>query len=426
MNKETIKNVVVDQAETTKEKLENKETISRQGIEKCRRLIERPNVLLITGLRRAGKSVFAQLLKEKRPPSINFDDERLVDFETKDFNLLLEAFYELYDHFDCIILDEPQNIKGWELFANRMREKMSVVVTGSNANLLSSELATHLTGRFNDFAIFPMDFKEYLDFKKVEAISAKAYTTRQRGVLSSSFNEYLYNGGIFEYYSLGKEFIRNLFGSVITKDINVIYSLKYPKIMEELAALLVNYFTSKISPSRLAKTLNVKSANTIREYIGYLEKSFLFFTVSKFSPKLKEQMTAFKKIYCADNGIVSSMIFKISENTGRFLENAVAIELARRSAREGFEFFYWDNYRVECDFVIKKDVNISAAYQICVELTAENRDREIIGLIEAMKELGLKNGHILTLSTEDEIKKDGYRIFVTPVWRWMAHKRPLP
>lgn len=420
MNKELIKNVIVDQAEDTKEKLSTKNIVQRAGLEQCRGFTMHPNILLITGLRRSGKSTFAQLLKSGQIPAVNFDDERLVDFGPKHFNLILESFYDLYDNFNCILLDEPQNVKGWELFVSRLREKVTVIVTGSNANLLSSEMATHLTGRFSDFTLFPMSFKEYLLFKKTGIDTAQTHSTRQRSIIASHFRDYLTSGGIFEYHSLGKEFIRNLFNSIVTKDVNIRYSVKYPKMLEELAVLLVNYFASKISPSRLARVIGVKSANTAREYINYLEKSFLFFAVSKFSFKLKEQMTAFKKIYCMDNGIVSSMIFNISENTGRFLENAVAIELKRRSVHGGFEFFYWDNYNVECDFIIKEREKISAAYQVCSELTVENREREMTGLVEAMKAFGLKKGFILTLSSEDEIKRDGFQINIVPAWKWLV------
>lgn len=420
MNKELIKNVIADQRELIEEKLKNEKIIGRDGIEKCSRYLKYPNVLLISGIRRSGKSIFAHLLAgHKKYASINFDDERLMDFSTGDFNLVMESFYELYENFDYLLFDEIQNIKGWELFINRLREKFKIIVTGSNANLLSKDLATHLTGRFNDFVLYPMNFKEYLSFKE-KAPNLNYFSTKQRALASGLFKDYLYNGGIFEYYKFGKEFIRNLFSSIITKDVVVRYKIRRAKELEDLAVLMANYFASKISMSNLANVLRVKSPNTIREHVGYLENSFLFFTINKFSFKIKEQLSTFKKVYCTDNGILSSLIFNISENRGRFLENMVAIELKRNSYLYDYEIYYWDNgSKFECDFIVKKQARVVSAIQVCSELTIKNKKREIGGLVEAMKYFGLKEGYIFTLSEEDELIEDGFKINIVPVWKWI-------
>lgn len=420
MNKELLKNIIIDQSELFSEKLKSENIIEREGLYECRKYIEHPNILLISGLRRAGKSVFSHLLtRGENCPFINFDDERLASIKTKDLNTILECFYELYGDFEFVLFDELQNIPNWELFINRLREKYKIIITGSNANLLSSELATHITGRYIAFTIFPLNFREYLKFKYYDLQQRALYSTREKSKITSIFSEYLRDGGIFEHHKFGKEFTRNLFSSIINKDILVRYGVKYPVVLEELALLLVNYFTSRISVNNITKTLKIKSSHTIREYIKYLENTFLIFTINKFSYKVKEQLSSFKKVYITDNGIINSLIFDFSHNKGKLLENLVAIELKRRSLNENFEVFYWTNYRVECDFIIKKNRNIVFAYQVCSQLTLNNRKREFNGLIAALEEFKLNEGIILTESTEEILTVNGYTIKVIPTWKWM-------
>lgn len=420
MDKDYIKSVIVDQKELMTGKLRGESIINREGIGRCSKYITSPNLLLISGLRRAGKSFFSHLLlKDNNYVFVNFDDERLIDLQTKDLNLVIECFFELYNEFKFIIFDEIQNINGWELFISRMREKYSVIVTGSNANLLSHELATHLTGRFVNFTLFPLSFREFLEFKSYSFNESSLYSTKEKSSVSSLFSEYLQNGGIFEYYKFGNEYLRSLFSSIITKDIVVRYGIKHPYALEELALLMVNYFTSKISVNNITNNLGVKSPHTTKEYIKYLEQSFLIFTINKFSYKLKEQLSSFKKVYALDNGLVSALTFNFSENRGKYLENAVAIELKRRSYLNDCSVFYWDNYNVECDFVVKKGTKITDCYQVCWDLNPKNRDRELSGLVTAAKEFQLKEGFLLTNSAEETSETDGIKIKTIPVWKWI-------
>ncbi|NLD28488.1 MAG: ATP-binding protein [Myxococcales bacterium] len=414
MNNDILKKVIFDQEALVEEKLENDNIISRLGFDKCKKALTSPNLLLLSGLRRAGKSIFGHLLlKGSKYASINFDDERLVSFKTEDFNSLLETFYSIYGDFDYLLFDEIQNIKGWELFVNRLREKYKVIITGSNANLLSSDLATHLTGRYSDYVLFPMNFAEYLDYQKFDYKDSKK-TTKYSGELSKHLNEYLIDGGIFDRYKFGQEFVRNLITSIITKDIVVRYNLQFAKELEELSVLLINNITSKVSANKIAKHLGIKSSNTIREYINYLEKSFLIFTLNKFSYKLTEQQSSFKKVYCIDNGMASSIRFAFSEDAGRYLENAVAVELKRLSYLKNYEMFYWDDYKNECDFIIKQGAKIVKAYQVCSNLDESNMKRETQGLISAMKSLSIKDGAIITLSQDKTIEMEGFKIKVMP------------
>lgn len=423
MDKAYIKNVVVDQREMFSNLLNSQQIISRAGVELCKKHLSEPNILLISGLRRSGKSIFSHLLmKGANTPFINFDDERLIGAGVSDLNTVLECFYEIYGEFDYILLDEIQNIKGWELFVNRLRNKYKVIVTGSNSNLLSSEMATHLTGRFMSYELFPLSFMEFLRFKGLSVDKNSVHSTKARGKSHSLFSSYLKEGGIFEYYKFGSEFLRGLFSSIITKDIIGRYDIKYPVVLEELALLLINQFSSKVSVNKMTKYFKVKSPHTIKEYIRYLENTFLIFTINKFSCKIKEQLSTFKKVYIVDNGMINSLIFGFSENRGRLLENLVAVELKRMAGRGGFHLFYWDNYNVECDFLIKKGAKITDAFQVCHELNLNSRKREIEGLLSALKEFGLKNGCILTDSQEEEMDVEGFKINVLPAWKWLLMK----
>ena len=195
--------------------------------------------------------------------------------------------------------------------------------------------------------------------------------------------------------------------------------MRHSRVLEELALLIINYFATKLSLNNITKNLSIKSSHTTKEYINYLERAFLIFTINKFSYKIKEQLSTYKKVYVVDNGIINSLMFDFKQNKGRLLENLVAVELKKRSIFRGEEVFYWDNYNVECDFVIKKGRKIISAIQVCAELNIWNKKREFDGLTSALKEFNLKEGLILTQSEENEIEIDGFKIKITPAWKWL-------
>jgi uncharacterized protein len=423
MNKDTLKRILLDQRESFDRQFASEKIVVRNGLEECRTMLKAPNVLLISGMRRAGKSTFAHLLAgEKEYAFANFDDERLIGFTADQFQFLIEAFHELYGEPDCFLFDEVQNISGWELFINRIRPGHRVIVTGSNANLMSSEMATHLTGRYDEWTLYPMSFDEFLRFKGMPIPKSNGFSTLQQSRLKKLFDEFCFSGGIFEGYTFGKEHLRTLFRSIFTKDVIGRYRISFPAALEELAVTIINSFAQTISLNKIAKRTGLKSPHTIKEYLGYLETTFLFFSVNKFSFRIKEQQASLRKAYCCDNGLVSSMLFETSANVGRFLENLVAIELRRRERTNG-SFYYWDDYRHECDFVMKRGKRITEAIQVCNELTEENRNREQRGILAAMKEFNLDLGTILTADQEDDFKIDGKRIRVTQVWKWLIENR---
>jgi hypothetical protein len=421
MDKNLLKRIILDQKETVEARMQKKEMISRQGFFHAPGLLRRPNVLLISGLRRAGKSVLShQIAASMKRAALNFDDERLFGFTVRDFDLLLTAFYELFGEVEVFLFDEIQNIMGWELFINRIRDDQRIIITGSNAHLLSSELSTHLTGRYDALTLFPMSWREFLSFVGVGEDPSAALSTRQKGRLTAVFERYVQEGGIFEYHTIGKEHIRSLFSSIIHKDIFGRYALAYPHVMEELALLMVNSVASKLSVNNLAGHLKVKSPHTIKEYLGYLEDTFLLFTIEKMSYKLRERQSAAKKAYIADNGIIDALSFEFSSNRGRLLENAVAIELARRSTRDGSRIYYWDDYQNECDFILKKGTRIAGGIQVCHDLTERNIGREKRGLVKAMEEFSLKEGLIITADQSNEEEIDGKLIRTVPFYQWAS------
>lgn len=423
MNKELLKQVIVDQRQELDERFNRESVVVREGVAVCGKYLDHPNLVLISGMRRAGKSFFAHLSAGKeRYAFLNFDDERLLDFSAKDFNTVLECFGELYKEPGILLFDEIQNVRGWELFVSRLRNTHKVIVTGSNAHLLSREMSSHLTGRFMEFTLFPMSFKEYCLFKGVGHRETDMYATRSRSRITGLFSEYLQNGGIFDYYKFGPEFLRTLWRSVIDRDIVIRYHVKYPEILEKLALVLVNSFASKVSGAKLAKHFSLKSAHTVGDYIRSIENVFLMFPVHKFSYKVKEQFTTLKKMYVIDNGFIRALSFSFSENRGRMLENIVAVELKRQCVRAGAQLFYWDNYHHECDFVVKKGEKITGIYQVCSEVSVANREREINGLLAAAEEFGLKQAYILTSSQEEVFQEKGCHIELMPVWKWLLRE----
>jgi len=420
MDKWLLQQIVADQREAMTISLSSDTMIERSGLDKCSFLLKNPNILLITGLRRAGKSVFAHLLSRRfRYSFLNFDDERLIAFKTEHFQQLIEIFHELYGETDYYLFDEIQNIPGWELFANRIRLNKRIIVTRSNSNLMSSEMGTHLTGRFDVWQLFPMSFHEFLVYKKHDYTPAEPLSTAKKSSIKVLFDEYLAFGGVFEGYLFGQQRLRTLFASIVTKDILMRHHVRYPHVLEQLGAILLNSFSQKISFKKIAARCDIHSSHTIADYAGYFESAFILFFIRKFSYRLKEQHAALKKVYCADNGLLSAMTMLFSPNKGQFLENLVAIELKRRESQGQGEVFYWDNYRQECDFVVKTGQKISHVYQVCFNFSEENSKREINGLCNALDYFNLKHGTILTDDQEKFIEQDSLKISLLPVWKWL-------
>jgi len=417
MNVEEIKRVIRDQKKDVEYIFSNKKIIERDAPQnRLERSLNQPNVLAIVGVRRCGKSITSHMiLKEKEYGYINFDDERLYGAEAKDLNTILQAFYELYGQdIEYFILDEIQNVPGWELFANRLRQTKKVILTGSNANLLSGELATHLTGRYTDFTLYPFSFNEFLRLKEIKP---DIYSTKDIAGIKNALSEYIKTGGFPEAHIFGKDVVSRIFNDIIHKDIISRHEIRNKKSISDLARYLITNYTCEFSYNRLCDVVSIKDIHTIKKYIGYLESSYLILITERFSYKLKEQMKAPRKVYCIDTGIINSVALKFAQDTGKLMENLVAIELNRRKSNFNGEIYYWkDHQQREVDFVLKGEETVNKLIQVSyVSSKDEIQEREIKALHEASKELKCRDMTIITWDYEGKIDN----VNCIPLWKWL-------
>lgn len=406
----------------TLQKREIQENIKKTYIKRELRLLDldKPIIKVIIGPRRAGKSFFAMHEVSRRSSFgyINFDDEVLYGIE--DYNVLLEATKRVYNDPKVLLLDEVQNLRKWELFVNRLqRQNYNLVLTGSNSKLLSRELSAHLTGRYLVYVIFPFSFREYLRAFRKEFIEAEK---------RAHFVEYVLRGGFPEPLVMKleyKNYLTNLYDSLLFKDIMLRYRLRSTKDLQDLASFLIANIGNLVSYNNLTRFTRIKSVHTIIKYLGFLEEAFLFFSVSAFSPKVKEQIKSPKKIYVIDNGFYCAKSFALSPNMGKLLENLVAIELKKRALRGELEFFYYKNpQNYEVDFVIKKGADIKQLIQVCYDLRDEKaKKREVRALLHASNEIGCDDLLILTENYENEEKVEWFglkgNIRFVPLWKWL-------
>ena len=377
-------------------------------------------IKVIVGPRRAGKSFFAIhfLNREGKFGYVNFDDEKLT--ETKNYDEIITAMNSVYDAPKYVLFDEIQNLPKWELFANRLqRQGYSIVITGSNSNLLNKELATHLTGRHLLTNIFPFSFKEYIKFENKQLTNTE---------IKEKLSQYLFNGGYPEILLKKvelEEYLPLLFNSILYKDIVKRYKIRNPKQIEHLALYLISNVANEYSYNSLAKIGKIKSSHTTEKYLGYLEESFILFSLNRFSYKVKEQISSNKKIYCIDNGFIHAKAFKLSPDLGKLYENLVACKLKKEEVEGNLRFYYWKNpQQEEVDFVIKEGLKVKQLIQVCFDINdLETKNREIRALIKAGKELKCNNLLIITEDTETEEKAEWFgdkaTIKFIPLWKWL-------
>lgn len=416
VTKELLRQVIYEQRELT----------GSLGVERnvCQNISKTPEILVISGVRRCGKSVMMMQIKASQDEQdyyFNFDDDRLLHFTVEDFQTLYEVFVEDFGVQHTFYLDEIQLITGWERFVDRLyNHGNKVFVTGSNAYMLSKELGTLLTGRHIKQELYPMSLDEYAKLKGISWQKTDFFTTAGKAKMLNMQSGYLKEGGFPQYLNTGDpRYLRELYNDIIYRDIVVRHKLPSDRQIKEVAYYLASNYTHKFTYQSVAKAANIKSTETVSDYIGYLEESYLVGILTKYDNKVGEQIKSPKKVYFIDNGLVSQIGFSFSENQGKKLENAVYIELRRRDA----ELFYY-NDNVECDFIVRDMAKITAAYQVTISLKdLETRERELNGLISAMNAFGLKEGFIITLDEIDEIEVDDDRlIHVLPYFRWCLEK----
>jgi predicted AAA+ superfamily ATPase len=411
VEKTIIKQIVLEQ----KEIFEREEDTIKRYIPEY--FLQTPKVVVITGIRRCGKST---LLKEisgnfNNYAYANFEDERFLEFTAKDFNTLLEVFLEFDAKIKTLFFDEIQNVSGWEKFVRRLfTEGYKIFVTGSNSNLLSSEIATSITGRNLKCELFPFSFKEYLLYQKFE--TKDTYTTKEKAALSRYFEDYIKYGGFPEIVkSRNEKELMEIYQDILIKDLLVRLQIRDSKDFRDLSLYLLSNISRKMSYNSLKNTLGFSNTSKVKNYVEFLEEAYLFFTLKKYDPSLKKQIMSSRKVYSIDTGLVNSVSFMFSENAGSLLENIVFLELKRK-----FQEVYYYEDKKECDFLVKKKEKIVQAIQVSVSITDPRTEkREVEGLKEAMEKFDLKEGYIITRDTDKIINLEGKKIRVKPIISWL-------
>jgi predicted AAA+ superfamily ATPase len=372
-------------------------------------------IVVITGIRRCGKSTLMRQLSAQYSNFlyINFDDDRLMDFSLSDFPALMLLFEKTSPGVKVLFIDEIQNVAGWERFIRRIHDEgYKVFLTGSNANLLSAELGTHLTGRYTTITLYPFSFRECLRFRSV---STDRITEKKKAAVLGEFDRYLTGGGFPEYLKYGDlEYLKRIYDDILFRDIISRYGIREVKGFRQLAHYLFTNTANTATYNALKNILGFKSVVSVRDYIGFLEEAYLVFECFRYDFSLKKQYVNEKKLYCIDTGMRNAVAFRFSDDRGRMLENLVYIELLRREK----SVYFFRNPK-ECDFITEDKGTVTGAIQVCFELSRENRDRELVGLAGAMSMHALADGIILTYNQEETIIQDDSSIRVLPVWRWL-------
>jgi len=384
--------------------------------------IQLPHILIISGIRRCGKSTLLKQIISKYYNStsyyyINFDDERWLGFEAKDFNIIYECLIELFGNAKTFFIDEIQNIPKFENFVRRFYDDgFKFFITGSNSNLLSSELATKLTGRYVDISLYPFDFKEYLKFKNVVITKNSVYNTDARIVIRQNFENYFTTGGMPEFMQFNDtDILKQVYDNIITKDIAIRFNISKTYEMRELYQYLITNFGRKYSYTSVAKSVSLESKITVKEFISFFELTFLGKQIYKFDNSYKKQIANDKKLYIIDNAFIPLISNATTKDKGQLLENLVFNYLKKSNN----VFYFFD--KNECDFITQKDNQIVGNYQVCYELNEQNKKREISGLTQAMEKFNLKTGYILTYEQEDIIEIHDFTIKIIPVWKWLIN-----
>ncbi len=383
-------------------------------------------IKVIIGPRRAGKSFYAQHYASTSGEFayLNFDDERLVGIDNYD-DLTTQAM-ALNNGTDLFLLDEIQNMPRWELWVNRLqREGFRLILTGSNAHLLSSELSTHITGRYEQIVIFPFSFEEYSD---AVTENKRLSVAEEKAILGN----YLHRGGFPETVVCSvnhREYLKTLLQSTIYKDIVKRYRITTAAGIENLAKYLLSNTGSEYSFRSLTHVVGCKSDMTVRKYLRFLEEAFMLFSVPRFSFKVREQVTQNKKIFAVDNGLICAAGFTFSPDAGRLAENAVAIRLETKRLCNKLQYFFWKNTQhEEVDFVCMENRRVTRCIQVCWNISnPQSLNREIRALLKAGRELGCD---MLQVINEDKEAEEIFRwgdmagkVVFIPLWKWLLQEK---
>ena len=393
----------------------------REKLEEVKKGAEVPHAVIISGLRRVGKStLLAQMAHTLGQDSfyyVNFEDDRFLGFTAGDADDLYRSLVEVFGDRKIFIIDEIQNISGWEHFVRRFMDLgMKFYITGSNASLLSQELGTRLTGRYVPIELFPFSFREYLLFLEEDIPNLARMTTVEQARLNSALNTYLQSGGIpdaLKYPQL--PLLRTLYDDVLYRDIATRYRIDAVSALKELAFYLVSNPASLISYNKLKEQLRLGSVNTVSSYVNYMENSWLLFTLNVYDFSLRRQQIAPKKVYCIDTGLSHTVGFNFSADTGKLLENLVFLALRRTSHDI---YYYTTPGGYEVDFYLPE---IRQLIQVAQHLeNPTTREREFRAVEDALKGMPVKSMLILAGANEAEKEINGVPVEVRSVSEWLV------
>lgn len=417
ITKDTLLQVIYEQRRIPSE------DVIRRNIDS--NLLIAPEIIVITGVRRCGKSTLLRQIQQQLHDKdfyINLDDERLLNFTVEDFQQLNELFHSEFGEQHTYYFDEIQNVKGWERFVDRLYNAGNkVFVTGSNANLLSRELGTLLTGRHITIELYPFSFAEFLSYRKYLYSKQDFYTTEGRARMNRYFLEYLGMGGLPQYLRSGNTaFLKSLYTDIVFRDVIVRNGITAETALREMIYYLASNVTHPFTYNSVAKNIGVKSMETVANWISCLEQTYMVRCLNKYTPKVGVQIRSPKKLYFIDNALAGQVGFNLSKNQGLWLENAVAIELQRRGA----DFYYHSNGH-ECDFVLRSGNTVTQAIQVSAVMDQpETRKRELDGITSAMDAYGLQLGTIVTLDRRETITdSQGRQVEIIPCWQWILDER---
>jgi len=388
-------------------------------------------IIILKGIRRSGKSTLlinhiGHLIQQGKKTSeilfVNFEDPRLDGVISTD---ILENIFEVYKEYvnneaiPHVFLDEVQNVYQWErwVLAGYELNRAQFYITGSSSRLLSKEFGTALSGRHLDINVFPLSFREFLLFKGIQTPDRKKMAV-EKITYKKAFNEYLKMGGFPKLTTMPDELIKAeiimYYETIILKDIVARYGLKNYDNVKKVALFLLSNIGKPLNLNKVRVALQLSYELTVN-YFEYLKDTYLLMEINQFDFSLKKQFANRRKVYCIDNGILTYTSFRFSEDYGRYLENIVFTELARR----GKEIFFFLGKK-ECDFLIRDGAKIIEAIQVCQTFgDGETKKREMEGLLEAMNTFGLSEGLILTEEEEGEADTESGKILIIPVWKWL-------
>lgn len=412
-----MKTVILNQ-KTERDELISRHYLLRKTKYNDKELLSNPMIKLITGPRRVGKSVYALLLlRGQNFAYLNFDDKLLLDKWDED--MVMAMLDDVYSGYEYLLLDEVQNLPGWDIWVSKLlRRGKNMVITGSNANMLSSEMATVLTGRYLQLTMYPFSLsetQEWLSDSNGETVAA----------------DYLNNGGFpdtIKSRGTARNYLSTLYDSMLLKDVAQRHRIRNTTGLYTIANYLLANFCNPMTANDVADALGMSSITTVKKFMDYLHEPYLFFYLPRFNNKMRLMAKAARKVYVVDNGFISATAFNLSANLGRLLENQVFVELLRRGYEPGKTLFYYHSRNdKEVDFVTRNGASVEELIQVCYDMTLnKTKKREVAALAECGKELGCNRLTIVTWREKAVIESGDMKINVVPVAEFTARCPAVP